>query len=308
MKLHPWTPNNIEAQWAETRQMILGEIGRLFGMPAHLLNDTEKQTSWGTGVAEQNLGLARYTLRGWSDRLEQTLSRRLPSGEFCEFDYKGLLQGTPAQEIELIIAQVDAGLLTLDEARKILNLPPLTPAQKAEMAPPPAPAPVRPSEPDADEGASRASRFVRLQDPQTVVNVTTPDVHVTTPPVTIERGAFEMSAPVTIEPAVVNVTTPEVRNEITVEPSPVSVSNEPASVVVNVPEQLAPEVVVNVPEQRAAEVFVTVPDQPAPVVNVTNPDTIRIASMPTRQTRRAVTKRDAQGQIAETTDIEEDAP
>lgn len=136
MKLTPWTPNNVEMQWAQTRQMVLGEIERLFGMPPHLLADTEKQTSWGTGVAEQNLGLARYTLMGWSSRLEQTLSQRLPSGQFCEFDYKGLLQGTPAEEIGLLIAQVEAGLLTKDEARKILNLPPLTTAQKAAMQPP----------------------------------------------------------------------------------------------------------------------------------------------------------------------------
>jgi HK97 family phage portal protein len=137
MKLQPWTPNNIEMQWAETRQMVLGEIERLFGMPPHLLADTEKQTSWGTGVAEQNLGLSRYTLRGWSDRIEQTLSRRLPAGEFCEFDYAGLLQGTPAAEIGLLIDQVGAGILTVDEARRIRNLPPLTAAQKRAMKPPP---------------------------------------------------------------------------------------------------------------------------------------------------------------------------
>ena len=33
-----------------------------------------------------------------------------------------------------LIEQVAAGLLTVDEARKIRNLPPLTPAQKAEAA------------------------------------------------------------------------------------------------------------------------------------------------------------------------------
>ena len=196
MKLHPWTPNNIESQWAETRQAVLGEIGRLFGVPAHLLNDTEKQTSWGTGVAEQNLGLARYTLRGWSDRLEQALSRRLPAGEFCEFDYKGLLQGTPAQEIELLIAQKDAGILTTDEVRKILNLPPLTAAQKAELKPP---APVAPAPVEVPVAASASfsdAALLRLASREPVVNVTTPDVHVTTPPVTIESGAF--SAPVTV--------------------------------------------------------------------------------------------------------------
>ncbi len=141
MKLQPWTPSNIDMQWMEARQMALGEVGRLFGVPPHLLNDIEKQTSWGTGVAEQNLGLARYTLMGWSSRVEQVLSLRLPAGQFCEFDYKGLLQGTPADEIGLLIAQVEAGLLTIDEARKILNLPPLTMTQRATIQPPKLPAP-----------------------------------------------------------------------------------------------------------------------------------------------------------------------
>jgi HK97 family phage portal protein len=137
LKLQPWTPTNVDSQWIETKQAVLGDIERLFGVPPHLLADTEKQTSWGSGVQEQNLGFARYTLRGWSDRIEQVLALRLPSEQFTEFDYKGLLQGTPSEEITLLIAQVEAGLLTVDEARALINRPPLTPEQKAEQVPPP---------------------------------------------------------------------------------------------------------------------------------------------------------------------------
>ena len=136
LKLDPWTPNNAEMQWHETRTEILGEVGRLFGIPPHLLNDTEKQTSWGTGVAEQNLGLARYTLMGWSTRIEQVLTRRLPVGQFVEFDYKGLFQGTPEQESAVLIAYKEAGIMDVDEVRRVLNLPPLTAAQRRAMAPP----------------------------------------------------------------------------------------------------------------------------------------------------------------------------
>jgi HK97 family phage portal protein len=143
VKLTPWQQSNIDNQWHETRQDILGEVGRLFGIPPHLLNDIEKQTSWGTGVAEQNLGLARFTLMGWSSRIEQRLSLRLPPGQFVEFDYKGLLQGTPAEEIGLVIEQLNAGLISLDYACRVLNLPAPTAAQKALTAPPaPAPSPV----------------------------------------------------------------------------------------------------------------------------------------------------------------------
>jgi hypothetical protein len=121
------------------------EIEQLFGIPPHLMADTEKQTSWGTGVAEQNLSLARFTLRGWSDRLEQVISRRLPANQFVEFDYKGLLQGTPAEEIRLVIEQVEAGLISLEHACKVLNLPAPTPAQqqKAQAIPQPVPLPIK---------------------------------------------------------------------------------------------------------------------------------------------------------------------
>jgi phage portal protein BeeE len=110
----------------EARDFAIAECGRLFGIPPHLLNDIEKQSSWGTGVAEQNLGLARYTLKGWSSRIEQALTRELPPGQFVEFDYAGLLQGTPEKEIRLLIEQKDAGILTLPEVRRIRNLPPLS--------------------------------------------------------------------------------------------------------------------------------------------------------------------------------------
>ena len=141
LNLEKWTSTNIEAQWHETLNWVLMEIEQLFGVPPHLMADTEKQTSWGTGVAEQNLSLARFTLRKWSERIDQRLTRRLPDGRvhgpggsFVEFDYKGFLQGTPQQEVELLIAEVDGGLLTDDEARGVLNLPPLSPAQRTAAA------------------------------------------------------------------------------------------------------------------------------------------------------------------------------
>ncbi len=163
LKLQPWQPNNIESQWHETRRDVIGEIGRLFGLPPHLLNDVEKQTSWGTGVQEQNLGLARYTLMGWTTRIEQALARRLAPDQFLEFDYKGLLQGTPAEEIDLLLKQTGGqAILTADEARKVLNLPPLTPAQKRELqltppkpaAPPPPPPMALPDPANDNEAAA----------------------------------------------------------------------------------------------------------------------------------------------------------
>jgi len=139
LKFQQWSMSATDAQFLESRAFQVEEIARWFGVPPHLLMQTDKQTSWGTGVEEQNLGLARFNLNGWTTRIEQPLSRLLPGPRWVEFDFAGLERPTPEDEINLLIAQVNAGLLTVDEARAIRNLPPLPP--KPETAAEPAVSP-----------------------------------------------------------------------------------------------------------------------------------------------------------------------
>jgi HK97 family phage portal protein len=145
LKFTPWTMNAKDAQFLESRAFSIEEIARWFGVPPHLLMQTDKQTSWGTGVEEQNLGLARFNLVGWTTRIEQCLSRLLPGPRWVEFDFAGLERGTPEDEINLLIAQVGAGIMTADEARAIRNMPPLP--GKPDTAADPAEAPLPEVEP-----------------------------------------------------------------------------------------------------------------------------------------------------------------
>jgi len=126
LKLTNWQMSNLDAQFSESRAFQIEEFARMLGLPPHLLAAVDKQTSWGTGVAEQNLGLARYCLMAYTSRIEAALNTALPFPEFVEFDYKGLLQGTPKDEIDLLIAETGAGLLERNEARAVINLPPTT--------------------------------------------------------------------------------------------------------------------------------------------------------------------------------------
>lgn len=125
LKFDKWSMSAEDAQFLQSRAFQVEEIARFYGVPPHLLMQTEKQTSWGTGVQEQNRGLARYTLEPWTTRIQERLSRLLTGGKKCEFDYSAFVQPDPETEIGLLIEQVDAGLLTINEARKIRNLPPL---------------------------------------------------------------------------------------------------------------------------------------------------------------------------------------
>jgi HK97 family phage portal protein len=125
LEFTPWTMTAEDAQFLQSRQFGIEEISRWTGVPPHLLMQTEKQTSWGTGVAEQNRGLSRFTLLGWTERTEQALSRRLSSPRFAEFDFARLERPTPEQEIDLLIKQAGGPILTVNEARAVRNLPPV---------------------------------------------------------------------------------------------------------------------------------------------------------------------------------------
>lgn len=120
-----WSLSPEDAQFLQNRQFSVEEVARIFGLPPHLLSSTEKASSWGTGIAEMNLAFARYTLQPWTHRIEQSLTRLLPGRRFAEFDFAGLLKGTTKDEVELLIKQMESGLITRDEARAIRNLPPI---------------------------------------------------------------------------------------------------------------------------------------------------------------------------------------
>jgi len=126
VKFTPWTMSSVDMQFLESRQFQIEEIARWFGVPPHLLMQTDKQTSWGTGVAESNRGMGRTVLAPWASRIEQRLSRLLWGEKFVEFDFSGLERPSPEIEIGLLAQKIDAGMITINEARSTLNLPPVS--------------------------------------------------------------------------------------------------------------------------------------------------------------------------------------
>ncbi|MGC4942134.1 phage portal protein [Kribbella sp. DT2] len=142
LKFTQWSTSNEDAQFLQSRQFQIEEIARWYGIPPFELMQTEKQTSWGTGIESQQRGLARTVLSPWGQRVEQRLSRLLSKNQFAEFDFAGLERANPTDEIRLLIEQVKGGLLTLNEARAIRNLPPVpngdTVAAPEGVATPPA--------------------------------------------------------------------------------------------------------------------------------------------------------------------------
>lgn len=138
----PWQMNAADAQFIESRTFQVIEISRWLGVPPHLLSETEKATSWGSGIAEQNQGLARYTLQGWTSRLEDAFSRLITNPRrSAQFDYSKFVEPDPVALTGMLNTMVNGGWMTPNEARARVNLPPIAGGDLLRI-PPGAAAPV----------------------------------------------------------------------------------------------------------------------------------------------------------------------
>lgn len=123
-----------DAQFLELRQFQRGEIAMLFGVPPHMIGDTDKSTSWGTGIEQQGIGFVTYTLRPWLVSIEQRIKTDLfleseRATWFAEFLVDGLLRGDAKGRAESLAIQRQNGIINADEWREIENRNPLPDGQ-----------------------------------------------------------------------------------------------------------------------------------------------------------------------------------
>jgi HK97 family phage portal protein len=202
LKFDPWQMSNEDAQFLESRTFQIDEIARIFGLPKVLLAQDGAST-WGSGIAELIRGMQKFTLVPITTGIEQRVSMLLGQEMIAEYEYKSLFQGTPQEEIDALIKQKEAGILTVDEIRRIMNLAPLPESEEAPGASDP--------EPQVRMAEYGQPLSLELRQEPTVVNVPAPVVNVNVDPTPVN---------VQVESPTVNVESPtvNVRNDVQVPP------------------------------------------------------------------------------------------
>lgn len=127
------TPN--ESQFLETRQFQRSEICMWFRVPPHMIGDTQKSTSWGTGIENMTIGFVKYTLNAWLTCIEQALTRLLPRGQFAMFNIDGLLRGDVKSRWEAYRIGRDSGVYSANDIRAMEYLPPIGPEGDIHLQP-----------------------------------------------------------------------------------------------------------------------------------------------------------------------------
>lgn len=129
-KYQQLTINPVDAQMLENRSFSVEDICRWFKVPPYMVGHTEKSTSWGSGLEQQNTNFATYTLRPYLRRIEAKARTKLLSPAErqkyqIEFNLDALLRADAQARANLYSSAVQNGWQTRNEVRAKENLPPV---------------------------------------------------------------------------------------------------------------------------------------------------------------------------------------
>jgi HK97 family phage portal protein len=126
-KIHMITIPPDDAQFLQSREHQAIDIARWFRVPPHRVGIVSASTSWGSGLAEQNMAMLQSTFGPWITRFQDALSMYAPGaqglGTFIEFDTSALLQGTFKEAADIWVGLFEKDVASKNEARQKLGLP-----------------------------------------------------------------------------------------------------------------------------------------------------------------------------------------
>ena len=120
----------VDMELMAARKMDKAEICEVLGVPPIIIGDSEKTSSWGTGVEQVTIGWVRFSVQpmlcGWEEELNRKLFRR--AGQFFEFSLAALLRGDSKTQAEAFRAALGGpgtgdGWMSVNEVRRLQNLP-----------------------------------------------------------------------------------------------------------------------------------------------------------------------------------------
>jgi HK97 family phage portal protein len=122
----------VDMQLIESRKYEKEDICQALGVPPIIIGDSDKASSWGTGIEQITLGFVRFTIKPMLCRWEEEINRKFfrNAGNFVEFELDGLLRGDSKAQSEVFKAALGGpgagdAYMTVNEVRKLKNLPPI---------------------------------------------------------------------------------------------------------------------------------------------------------------------------------------
>jgi HK97 family phage portal protein len=124
-KFQSLTMPNDEAQLLESRDFQITELARFFGVPPYLMFQTDKVTSWGTGLEQQATGFVKFDLHPrWLATTEQRITKELLSDELeARYNVDDLMRGDSISRSQFYRVMYEMGAFSANEIRALEDMP-----------------------------------------------------------------------------------------------------------------------------------------------------------------------------------------
>jgi HK97 family phage portal protein len=123
MDVAPLAMTAEDAQWIESRKFSRSDIAMFFGVPPHMIGDTEKSTSWGTGLEQQTQGFVTFGAEDDLTTWEETIGRDLISDDepelYARFNRNALVRGDMKARKEFYVAMLQWGVYNPDRVLEL---------------------------------------------------------------------------------------------------------------------------------------------------------------------------------------------
>lgn len=116
-----------DAQYLESNAFAVREIARMFNCPLPLIQETEKSTSWGSGMEEMNSWFVTYTMLPYFVQWEQQIKKKLlfDSDLNAKFVVDALLRGKMLERYQAYAIGRQWGWLNPDDINELEDRNPL---------------------------------------------------------------------------------------------------------------------------------------------------------------------------------------
>jgi len=126
----PIALNPVDMALIQSRQMSLLDIANAFGVPVHMLGGNDGGSNTYSNAESRNSDFRQFSLAPWAVAFEEVLTSLTTAGSFIVVDFRGLLRPDTSTRYAAYGQAISAGWMTVDEVRRLENLPGLVDAEK----------------------------------------------------------------------------------------------------------------------------------------------------------------------------------
>jgi HK97 family phage portal protein len=113
---------NRDSQLLELREYQVEDVGRLFGVPPHMIGSQKPGAVAYASVEQRNIDFVTHGLQPVIEKLEDGLGRHFDGRGFFKFNVAGLLRGDIKSRMEAYQVALNAKVMEIDEVRALEDM------------------------------------------------------------------------------------------------------------------------------------------------------------------------------------------